>query len=88
MLAEATLIVNATSLGWHHDESPLAIGADPPGALVFDMVYRPTRLLREAAERGARPLDGAGMLVRQAALAFERWTGQAPPLEVMRAAMA
>ena len=88
VLAQATLIVNATSLGWHHDESPLAMQLIPPGALVFDMVYRPTRLLREALERGARPLDGAGMLVRQAALAFERWTGQASPLEVMRAAMA
>jgi shikimate dehydrogenase len=86
-LAEATLIVNATSIGWHGDESPIDADLIPPGALVFDMVYRPTQLLRDAAARGARPLDGAGMLVRQAALAFERWTKRAVPLEVMRAAM-
>jgi len=87
LLAEASLIVNATSIGWHGDESPLAAALIPPDALVFDMVYRPTRLLRDAAARGARTLDGAGMLARQAALAFERWTGQAAPLDVMLTAL-
>ena len=86
-LAGADLIVNATSLGWHGDETPLDATVIPPGTLVFDMVYRPTQLLAEAAARGARTLDGAGMLVRQAALAFERWTGRPAPLDVMRAAM-
>jgi shikimate dehydrogenase len=86
-LASAGLVVNATSLGWHGDEMPLPAELLPPGALIFDLVYRPTRLLQAAAERGARPLDGSGMLVRQAALAFERWTGQSAPLDVMRAAM-
>lgn len=87
ILAEASLIVNATSLGWHGDATPLAAALIPPSALVYDMVYRPTRLLREAGARGARTLDGAGMLVRQAALAFERWTQQPAPLAVMFAAM-
>jgi shikimate dehydrogenase len=87
LLAETTLIVNATSLGWSADDTPLAAELIPAGALVFDMVYRPTQLLRDAAMRGARPLDGAGMFVRQAALAFERWTGQPAPLDVMRAAL-
>src|SRR6266508_5921381 len=86
-LASAGLVVNATSVGWHGDETPLPAELLPPGALIFDLVYRSTRLLRDAAERGARPLDGAGMLVRQAALAFERWTGRPAPLDVMRAAM-
>jgi shikimate dehydrogenase len=86
-LANAGLVVNATSLGWHGDEMPLAAELIPPDALIFDLVYRPTRLLQAAAERGARALDGSGMLVRQAALAFERWTGQMAPLDVMRAAM-
>jgi shikimate dehydrogenase len=86
-LSDASLIVNATSLGWHADETPLDAQLIPPSALVHDMVYRPTRLLREAEARGARVLDGAGMLVRQAGLAFERWTGRAAPLDVMRAAM-
>jgi shikimate dehydrogenase len=87
LLADTTLIVNATSLGWGADATPLAAEMIPPHALVFDMVYRPTRLLRESAARGARTLDGAGMFVRQAALAFERWTGRAAPLDVMRAAL-
>jgi len=87
LLAEASLIVNATSLGWHGDQSPLPAGLIPPGALVFDMIYRPTQLLRDAAARGARTLDGAGMLARQAALAFEHWTGQSAPLDIMRAAL-
>jgi shikimate dehydrogenase len=87
LLAEASLIVNATSIGWHGDESPLPAGLIPPGALVFDMIYRPTQLLRDATTCGARALDGAGMLARQAALAFERWTGQRAPLAVMRAAL-
>lgn len=86
VLADAGLLVNATSLGWHDDETPLAADRIPPGALVFDMVYRTTRLLRDAASRGARPLDGADMLVRQAALAFELWTGRNAPLDVMREA--
>ena len=86
LLDETSLLVNATSLGWHGDESPIAAQLIPPGALVFDMIYRPTRLLREAAARGARTLDGMGMLVRQAAFSFERWTGRPAPLEVMREA--
>jgi shikimate dehydrogenase len=87
-LADANLLVNATSLGWHAEDLPLDVDLIPPTALIFDMVYRPTRLLQAAAARGARTLDGAGMLVRQAALAFERWTGHSAPLEIMRAAMA
>ncbi|MEO7911899.1 MAG: shikimate dehydrogenase [Roseiflexaceae bacterium] len=87
LLAQASLIVNATSIGWHGDQSPLPATLIPPNALVFDMIYRPTQLLRDATTRGARTLDGAGMLARQAALAFERWTGLSAPLDIMRAAL-
>ena len=87
MLADSSLIINATSLGWHGDETPLPAEQKPTGALVYDMVYRPTRLLRDAAARGARTCDGLGMLVRQGGLAFTRWTGQPAPLDVMRAAL-
>jgi shikimate dehydrogenase len=86
LVAAADLLINATSLGWHADETPLP---DPPVSsrtFVYDMVYRPTRLLREAAARGARTRDGAGMLVHQGALAFTRWTGRLAPLDVMWAA--
>lgn len=82
-LAGCNLLINATSIGWHGDDTPLPDVAISPGALVYDMVYRQTRLLRDAAARGARVLDGSGMLVRQGALAFRRWTGQQAPLDVM-----
>ena len=45
-----------------------------------------TPLLEAAAARGAAAVDGLGMLVHQAALAFQLWTGHEPPLDVMRAA--
>ena len=52
-------------------------------------MYHPlrTRFLDDAADRGATTLDGLGMLVGQAAIAFERWTGEAAPVEAMRAAV-
>ncbi|GAB4111552.1 MAG: shikimate dehydrogenase [Roseiflexaceae bacterium] len=82
----ADLIINATSLGWKAGELPLEPNLLPTTGLVFDMVYRPTELLRIAAARGLATLDGRGMLVRQAGLAFERWVGKSAPLEVMFAA--
>lgn len=86
-VASANLIVNATSLGWRDDETPLDSALIPAGALVYDMVYRQTRLLREAAAKDAHTHDGMTMLVRQAALAFERWTGQTGGLPIMLATL-
>jgi len=86
------LLVQATSatLG---DRDPafaasLPIAALPAHATVIDLVYSPreTAVLRAAAARGLRTLDGLGMLVWQAALAFERWHGVAAPIDVMRRA--
>ncbi|MCG8353860.1 MAG: shikimate dehydrogenase, partial [Chloroflexales bacterium] len=86
-IAESRLLINATSMGWHADETPLSDPPLGPGMLVYDMVYQPTWLLHEAAVHGARTLDGLGMLVRQGALAFSRWTGCAAPIDVMRASL-
>jgi shikimate dehydrogenase len=83
LLADCDLIVNATSIGWHAEEIPIDSQLIPPTALVFDMVYKPTRLLRETARRGSSVLGGKGMLVRQAGLAFERWTGKPAPIARM-----
>ena len=90
-LARFDLLVNATAVGmWPNredtawpDELPM-----PAHWTVFDLVYNPleTRLLRQARRAGAKTIDGLGMLVWQGALAFELWTGQKPPLELMRAA--
>jgi shikimate dehydrogenase len=86
IIAGADLLINATSLGWQADETPLPNPPVAPHTFVYDMVYRETRLLREASLRGARTRDGAGMLVHQGALALTRWTGRAAPLDVMWAA--
>ncbi len=47
-----------------------------------------TPLLRAAAARGARTVDGLGMLVYQGAIAFTMWTGHDAPVDVMRRALA
>jgi shikimate dehydrogenase len=46
-----------------------------------------TPLLAAARRAGLRTLPGAGMLLHQGALAFERWTGRTAPLDAMRAAL-
>lgn len=86
VLAEAGLLVNATSLGWHSGEMPLPaslLELLPANALVVDLTYRDTDLLDAARARGLQTLDGLGMLVHQGARAFERFTGQPAPLAVM-----
>jgi shikimate 5-dehydrogenase len=57
----------------------------PPDAVVFDMVCRSSqsRLLGQARASGAKTVSWLQLLVYEAALAFEKWTGQTPPLEVM-----
>lgn len=90
-VAAADLVVNATPLGMHAgDALPVDPGLLGDRHVVADLVYHPARtpLLDEAAARGARTLNGLGMLVGQAALAFEHWTHVRPPLETMRAAVA
>ena len=47
-----------------------------------------TPLLRAARERGLKAANGSEMLIAQAAIAFERWTGVGGMAEVMRAAVA
>jgi shikimate dehydrogenase len=90
-LARYDLLVNATPAGmWPNQEDapwPDSL-ALPSHWTVFDLVYNPleTRLLRQARKAGARTIDGLGMLVWQGALAFELWTGQRPPADLMRAA--
>ena len=88
-IATASLLVNATSLGWHAGEMPIEarrLDHLPRSAVVVELTYRDTDLLDAARERGLGTLDGLGMLVHQGALAFERFTGRPAPLEIMRAA--
>ncbi|HUQ62572.1 MAG TPA: shikimate dehydrogenase [Acidimicrobiales bacterium] len=86
----ADLIVNATPIGMQGQPAePLfetSILAE--GQLVADLVYHPsiTPLVAEARSRGARAVNGLGMLIHQAGHSFQLWTGQPPPLSVMSAA--
>ncbi len=82
------LIVNCTSVGLHPHVSQSPWRRDlpfPAGVAVYDMVYRPARtaLMRQCEARGGRAIGGLGMLARQGAIAFERWTGVEPPIETM-----
>lgn len=87
---DATLVVNATSLGLRDaDPLPVAIEKIPPHAAVLDLVYRSgtTRWIQAATAAGYRAADGLGMLLEQGALAFERWFGITAPRAVMREAL-
>jgi shikimate dehydrogenase len=84
-LAGANVVVNTTTVGLNDDRSPLGSRRLPAGATVVDIIYNPprTRLLRDAEQAGLLTLNGLGMLVHQAAAAWELWTGQDAPLEQM-----
>ena len=82
------VIVNATSLG-HHGAAPnVDPGCYSPQSVAIELAYNPpeTGFMRTATAAGARAENGLGMLLHQAALAFECWTGQAPPMAVFEAA--
>ncbi len=83
-LGKADLLVNTTSLGMT-GKAPLDLDlADlPKEALVTDIVYVPltTDLLKQAAERGNRTVDGMGMLLHQAVPGFEKWFGVRPEVD-------
>jgi shikimate dehydrogenase len=89
LLADANVLVNATSVGMEEDESPVPSAALHAGLAVLDAVYSPveTRLLREAASVGATTVDGGWMLLYQGVAAFEHWTGRTAPVDVMNEAL-
>ena len=93
-MAGADLVVQATPVGMTTgDVSSGALAFDPgllhAGQTIVDLVYHPleTPLLKAAAARGAQVVTGIGMLVHQAALALEQWTGRPVPVEAMWAAV-
>ena len=89
---EIDLAINATSLGLATDD-PLPWDGKQfslrQAHNVFDMIYRPaeTALLKAAKAGGSRTANGLGMLLYQGAAAFELWTGQPAPVDVMRRAL-
>jgi shikimate dehydrogenase len=87
---EATLVVNATPLGTNGEALPAPFMQLRADQVAHDLIYAPaqTPFLAAAAANGAGAHNGLGMLLHQAAHAFERWTSRSAPLEVMRSALA
>ena len=93
VLAGSDLLINCTPLGMQ------GVGADfedfsfldalPASALVCDLIYRPlkTRLLCEAEKRGHAAMNGLGMLIHQAILALEHFSGLELDAAAMKAAV-
>jgi shikimate dehydrogenase len=91
-LSPLGLIVNATPLGMspHVEACPWPEGLEfPAEAAVYDCVYNPreTLLVKRARAAGLPAETGLGMLLEQAALAFEIWTGALADREAMRKAV-
>ena len=85
---EVTLIVNTTPLGMFPNiaASPWPDNlAFPPNAAVYDLVYNPreTKLVRDTRSIGLPATTGLGMLIEQAALSFEIWTGCRPSRKLL-----
>jgi len=89
-LADIALVINATPMGLKTGGfAPIAYDAAPADCVFYDMVYarEPTPFMAPAFALGRRALDGAGMLLKQGALAFELFNNVAAPVAVMRAAL-
>jgi len=82
------LIVNTTPVGMFPkvDQSPLPENVSlSKHTMIYDLVYNPreTKLVRDARTQGLQATTGLGMLIEQAALAFELWTSHNPPRDVL-----
>ena len=87
----AALLVNSTSAGMTGNPPlDLDLSALPQSAAVCDIVYKPleTQLLKDAAARGHKTIDGLGMLMHQAVPSFEAFFGKRPQVDAgLRAAL-
>ncbi len=88
VLGKTNILVNATSVGMSPDANRSLVDARllRKDLVVVDIVYNPikTRLLKEAEAAGAQTVGGLDMLVWQGVLAFEKWTGQKAPADLMK----
>jgi shikimate dehydrogenase len=82
------MIINATPVGLkNEDPSPFDTALLKRNQIICDLIYKKTRLLKEASRKGCKVIDGSGMLLWQGMLAFVLWTGKNPPAKVMRNAL-
>ena len=83
-ITKADLLVNATSVGMDESSHPIPTSIVlPEKLLVADVIYQPfeTPFLKWAKEQGNQSINGLGMLLYQAAEAFELWTGKEMPTD-------
>lgn len=82
------IIINTTPLGLKPDD-PLPLNASmlKGHQIVCDLIYKETPLLQRASVIGCKTINGLGMLLWQGVLAFEKWTGIQPPIEIMKKAL-
>jgi shikimate dehydrogenase len=89
---DTDILVNATSIGLFpnvHEKPEIVYDTVKPGMVVCDVIHTPmTPFLEEAQKRGAKTVDGLGMLVYQGAIGFKLWTGLDAPVEPMYQALA
>jgi shikimate dehydrogenase len=89
-LSKAGLLVNASGIGVEEGESAVAAGLVPDGLVLLDLVldHAATPLMREVAARGGSVANGQASFLASSAATFTLLTGQAPPVEVMKRALA
>jgi shikimate dehydrogenase len=87
-LADATILINATSVGMGTQETPVDATRLHSALVVLDAVYHPleTTLLRDAKRAGAKTVDGLWMLVHQGALQQLAWFNEIGDVQLMRQA--
>jgi shikimate dehydrogenase len=84
----STVLIQGTSLGLKADDPlPLDVALLNSNIAIYDTIYKPTPLLRYAAEHEINYADGRTMLLHQGAKSFEIWTGHQAPVEQMRNAL-
>lgn len=89
---ETEILINATSVGFSPDVNSrpdIDYNTISSDMCVCDVVFNPaeTLFLKAAEEKGAKTVNGLGMLVQQAALNFTLWTEEEAPVDVMREAL-
>jgi 3-dehydroquinate dehydratase/shikimate dehydrogenase len=86
------ILINCTPVGMHPnvDDTAMPPAGFRPGMVVMDTVYHPenTMLLKLARERECKTVSGVDMFVRQAAIQSNLYTGQEPPVDLMREVVA
>jgi len=86
-LAKTKVLINATSIGLLSSDTPVPGEILTGDLMVLDLIYDTTKLLQAAQAAGAATSDGELMLLHQGAAAFQLWSGQDAPLDVMQDAL-